>query len=394
MPAFATPPTNAELALLGTALGDHKGEHNYKKKPDQKGNVNSLFTDDTQKAAAIFAFLSEFYTKKCKHINMVEMARFQCFIKFPKNQRFGLMMEGSPEINLTGYGVDHARLLKRFYKGFEQGSIKNYKDILQLSGTCIKGNTGSWGNGGCMGIAPIVGILDSNPYISDQDFVSLVTQVVQVSHNHPQAISSAIAIALAARSSIEYRTTDAMERPARRAFAQATIERIRAHVSDSSFLKCLKVVENYVGTSSHDDISSHGRAMSELNQYLPPNDRRYNPRSRVLQGSWGPSSAAAVLHFFFTETETQLELLQLVEQFTSDQDTVGAMLMALSALREGGFRHDEFNADELQGLLNFFPPWVRMNRNASDYLTDNAPGTATDACTCAGACGCATGYEK
>ena len=384
MPVFATPPTNAELALLGTIFGDHKGTFNYR--PGQKGNVNALCTDDTQKAAAIFAFLSVFKANKYNRIDMVEMARFQCFIKFPKGQRFGLNMEGAAGINLPDYGFDQAQLLKRFYKGFKNGSIKSDQDVLKLSGTSIHGSTGSWGNGGCMGIAPIVGIIDNNPYISDQDFVSLVTQVVQVSHNHPQAIASAVAIALAARSSIEDRT--AYERPSRRDFALTTLHRIREYVRDRSFLQCLDVVERHL------DTSSHGEVMSELNRLIPSNERRNNPRSAVLQGSWGPSSAAAVLHFFFTETETQLELLQLVERFTFDQDTVGAMLMALSVLREGGFRHDEFNADELQGLLNFFPPWVRMNRNASDYLTGNAPGTATDVCTCAGACGCANGNER
>ncbi|UYM15806.1 ADP-ribosylglycohydrolase family protein [Endozoicomonas euniceicola] len=404
MPVLAAPPANAELALLGTALGDHRGEHNYHKAPRHKNSRECSCTDDTHKAAAIFAYFSgslpECYTKKSKGVDMVKLARIQCFIEFPEKQRFGLDMQGPPQVNLPGYGPDHAHLLKQFYKKFRSGDKMRPEDVLALSGRNVGGKTGSWGNGGCMGIAPIVGIIDINPYISDKQFVHLVRQAVQVSHNHPQAISAAVAIALTARSSIEYRASDAATRPSRRDFAFATLRRIRQYVTDETFLQCLKVVESYIGSSSHADV------MSELNNLLPVSTSTRRPRNgqtRKLRDTWGPNSAAAVLHFFFTDTGSQRELLRLVEQFTDDQDTIGAMLMALSALREGGFRRNEFDVNELQGLLDYFPPWVNINRNAHDYLMDNNPTSdsndtvntvaATDTCNCAGACGC-TNWNK
>ncbi|MCW7552519.1 ADP-ribosylglycohydrolase family protein [Endozoicomonas gorgoniicola] len=400
MPVFAAPPTNAELALAGTGIGDSRGERNYHKEPRHMKPEECLCTDDTQKAAAIFAYfsgsLSGCYTKKSKGVDRVRMARIQCFSEFPKKQRFGLDMAGHPDVNLRGYGPGHATLLKKFYKKFDSGDKMSPADVLTLSSKSVGGKTGSWGNGGCMGIAPIVGIIDTNPYISDERFVHLVRQTVEVSHNHPHAISAAVAIALAARSSIEYRTSDPASRPSHRDFAFATLRRIRQYATDNTFLKCLKIVERHIGSSSHVEV------MSELNSLLPTSARvgsSHNEQTRILVGLWGPSSAAAVLHFFFTDTESQQELLQLVKQFTHDQDTIGAMLMALSVLREGGFRRNEFDVNELQGLLDYFPPWVNINRNAHDYLIDNNPTSdsndtvntiaATDTCNCTGACGCA-----
>ncbi|WOG26639.1 ADP-ribosylglycohydrolase family protein [Endozoicomonas sp. 8E] len=387
MPAFAATPTNAELALLGTALGDCKGTVRY----GYGAGRRELFTDDTHKAAAIYKFFLDYYrssdhTKKQHQkkgkgaqIDTVRLARCQCFFAFPEEQRFHLKMEDSMDVVLSDYGAFHSRLLKTFFQGFRNGTLTTRDQVLDLSSQSFRtrsGKTeGSSGNGGCMGIATIVAILDHDPFISDEDFVSRVRQTVQVSHNHEQAMQAAVAIALAARVMIEDRDS----RTANRDLAEITLQRIYRHVTEPEVLKCLRIIEQQILQNTHTRKLDHGEVMAELNILLPSSSGAERSRKKngdtKLRGTWAPSSAAAVLYFLFTGDGSQNSLLHQVAKFTIDQDTIGAMLMALSALREGGFRRSEFGAGQelklLQELLDNLPGWVAINPNAVDYLVDD-----------------------
>ncbi|WP_252176403.1 ADP-ribosylglycohydrolase family protein [Endozoicomonas sp. 4G] len=404
MPVFAVTPTNAELALLGTALGDCRGTVRYGYGTARRG----LFTDDTHKAAAIYQFFLDYYQnsgltkkqrqKKAKdaHIDAVRLAKYQCFFAFPEGQHFHLNMADSTNVVLSEYGTFHSRLLKNFFQGFRNGTLTTRDQVLGLSGQSFRTKSGkaegSSGNGGCMGIATIVAILDHDPFISDEEFVSRVRQTVQVSHNHEQAMQAAIAIALAARVLIEDRDS----RTANRDLAQITLQRIYRHVTDPEVLKCLRIVEQQIQQNTNARNPDHGAVMAQLNLLMPSSSGAERSRKKTgdtkLRGTWAPSSAAAVLYFLFTGDGSQNSLLQQVAEFTIDQDTIGAMLMALSALQEGGFRRSEFGAgqelQQLQALLNDLPGWVVINSNAVDYLVgdeeeDESEGAAGH-CACGG----------
>lgn len=282
------------------------------------------------------------------------------------------------DVVLSDYGAFHSRLLKTFFQGFRNGTLTTRDQVLDLSSQSFRtrsGKTeGSSGNGGCMGIATIVAILDHDPFISDEDFVSRVRQTVQVSHNHEQAMQAAVAIALAARVMIEDRDS----RTANRDLAEITLQRIYRHVTEPEVLKCLRIIEQQILQNTHTRKLDHGEVMAELNILLPSSSGAEISKKNgdtKLRGTWAPSSAAAVLYFLFTGDGSQNSLLHQVAKFTIDQDTIGAMLMALSALREGGFRRSEFGAGQelklLQELLDNLPGWVAINPNAVDYLVDD-----------------------
>ncbi len=399
MPAFAVTPTNAELALLGTALGDYKGTVRYGNGAARRG----LFTDDTHKAAAIYKFFLDYYQSsgrtnkkhqrkdKGAQIDVVRLAKYQCFFAFPDGQRFRLKMEDPINVELSDYGAFHSRLLKTFFQGFRNGTITTRDQVLGFSGQSFRTRSGkaegSSGNGGCMGIATIVAILDHDPFISDEDFVSRVRQTVQVSHNHEQAMQAAVVIALAARVMIEDRDV----RTANRDLAKITFQRIYRHVTEPEVLKCLRIIEQQIQQNTYTRNPDHGEVMAELNRLMPSSSGAERSRKKTgdkkLRGTWAPSSAAAVLYFLFTGDGTQNSLLQQVAEFTIDQDTVGAMLMALSALQEGGFRRSEFGSEpelkQLQALLDDLPEWVAINPNAVDYLVDDEDESEGGTCNCA-----------
>ena len=336
-----------ELMLVATGVGDAAADEGGYSKSEGAARI----TDDTQKACGLYNYLKSFEPAK-KRIDAVTLAKNFCFASFPEEQRFGLALEG--QANLKGYGKAASTLARKNFASFKRDEALTRQDILSRSSQAavVKGKkSGSFGNGACMGIAPLAGMKGFH----DLEVTKLnqtAKEIAEITHNHPDGTASAQAMAMAMHYIVS------QKKQGKNISADLALEYVKTNVSGFNIGRCCNVLLT---------LKKRSFPFDELNRLSP--DYKESRRLPVLRGTWGPNSVITAIYLALNslaEHNNQMQLLKTVEEHCNDVDTIGAMSLSLRVLIDDGF-DDSIDDDQITKVIRQIPAFLEINNDVGSY---------------------------